>query len=395
MNVCKRLRRRSVEECYHGDRFISASYFSSSMLAKMRVEAKYGHWLDDRPMDFDSLVTCLDWSHDGRLLIAGRRKNCLQVLHPFGESPYGRRIDLGEQSGEFVSFMPGSSNIFAVCLQKASSSNWRFLLSDYRHDHVKVFDLGRATAVRRYNFFGSAKKTCTLPFDPNAIWFNVERRKCSLGEADVREPGFRVSRFSVGKETTPSCMRDFDLSPDDNHLIAVADHSNVAVFDRRMVGEKRPPVMRLDGLFAGNESHNWYTSSVKFHPNGRELVVNYSHRYNFEHQVFLCQLGSGEGTQAKPLQVPKEVGQSTMRLKNPCFLGPSGRYLMLDLCLNSYSVVFDCDEGAYVGKLKGSDAFEVNSLPVLNFNTLSRPHPKFCLVAVADRSFVNLVAPAI
>ena len=387
MNVCKRLRKRSVDESYTGERFISNSYFTPDMLTRMKVESRYD--LDDEELGVpDSVVTCLDWCHDGSSLVCGQFGNSFQVLHPFGESPHGKKIDLGPYFPVCVSFMTCSNNIFAACLQQTAAASWVFANTDHLGDHVKIFDLERTEVVREYTYFGSAKKVRTAPFQPNKIWFDMKRSDCLIGEADIREPGFEVSEYVISREKEVSCLRDFDLSLADNNLVAVADYTMVGLFDRRMVAKERSPVLLLDSLIDKKIAHEWYVSNVKFHPNGKQLVVNCSQKYNFEHQVFIVDLQNGSKTSMK---VPPEVRHSHMRLKNPCFLGPSGRYLMLDLCLNNYSVVFDCAEGKYIGNLKA----EANSLPILSFNTFSKPHPEFLLVAVADRFIVNLITPTI
>ena len=284
--------------------------------------------------------------------------------------------------------MPGSNNIFAACLIRSAAASWVFANTDHMGDHVKVFDLERTETVREYTYFGSAKKVSTAPFHPNKIWFNVKRSNCLIGKADIREPGFEVSKYIISREKVVSCLRDFDLSPTDNNLLAVADYNMVGLFDRRTVAKERSPVLLLDSLIDKSIAHEWYVSNVKFRPNGKELIVNCSQKYSFEQRVFIVNILDGS---TKSLKVPVGISHSHMRLKNPCFLGPSGRYLMLDLCLNNYSVVFDCVEGKYIGILKA----EVNLLSIHSLNTFSKPHPRFCLVAVADRFIVNLVTPTI
>ena len=101
---------------------------------------------------------------------------------------------------EDVAFMPGSTNLMALTSRnKNSLIFWITTAGLLIDDCVKVWDVDKNLATRTYGFKGPVTKLTTSNALPNHIWFNTDKKKQNIAEADIRAPKYQTLKLDLAQ----------------------------------------------------------------------------------------------------------------------------------------------------------------------------------------------------
>ena len=376
INLCKDLQKKSlVSSLQTTSCFESVNYFNVDMLSRMRVEKVFEH--DGETLQH--MITCMDWSDTGNVLLCGRRNKGVDVFTPFKNDNSTQTFVMGENCVVDAHFMPQTENLFAVVTQHNAVREWSLHTMSIMDEYIRIFDVTRGTPVNSYWFSGSTRKMKTAPDHKYSVWFNVDRQGRKIGQVDVREKELKEVEYMM-VDNANYHERSFDINQVDSNMIAISGFKEVSIFDRRMASSSSfvSPFKTLK--LCSNNTDESFIYSIKFHPNGRDLLINYSDD-NFFDQMSLVE----DFKTATEIEIFTPYANTTKHFTNPNFLGAGGEFFTVDVVFNNFTMVFKTSTLNHVGDISVNRRFSLCHV--------SKPHPFICMLACSDKVDVCLMSP--
>ena len=377
-NVLQDLQKRSlVSSVKSASCFESNNYFNIDMLSRMHVENVFEHQGDT----LQHIITCLNWSSTGNVLLCGRRNRGVDVFTPFKEQNSTQTFEMGENCVIDAHFMPRSENLFAVVTQHNAVREWSLHTMSIMDEYVRIFDVTNETPINSYWFAGCTRKIVTAHDHPYIVWFNVDRQGRKIGQVDVREKDVKELEYMM-IDNMNYHLRNFDINQLDSNMIAISGYKEVSIFDRRMDSTSSvvSPFKTLN--ISSDNTDNLFIYNLKFHPNGRDLLINYSIDNLFDDMSLVENFKT-----ASEINIVKSHQSDIIvpHFDNLNFLGPTGKFFTVDVLFNNFTMLFETSTLNHVGNISVDRRFSLCHV--------SKPHPSICMLACSDKVDVCLMTP--
>ena len=142
----------------------------------------------------------------------------------------------------------------------------------FNNPKATVYDINKQQVVREFSLVDWRQPMIFSESKPNSLWLG---RNNELWTIDVREG--KKLRKVIGKQKYSDSNPRFDVSPTESHLVAASFKGSgcASLFDTRMLGksQKQAPVKTFAPGFQFCSSYTENYSSVKFSPNGKEILL--------------------------------------------------------------------------------------------------------------------------
>ena len=318
MSVYEIIKRRSLNcssgnlrDFYGNDELVTSLQVEHSIknLSPLRIEHKN-----------------LSWSSDGRFLLTCQN-NMVSFWNPHRPKLLQTMFIKRDLLSKAV-FMPQSHDL--ICYQT------------FNNQKTTIYDINKQQVVSEFPLNGWRQPTIFSESQPNSLWFGTN---CQLWTIDVRE-GEKLRRVICKQKYSDPNPR-FDVSPTESHLVAATFSGSgcACLFDTRMLGksQKQAPVKTFAPGFQLRCSKTENYSSVKFSPNGREilLVSDAGDFYLFDLHSNQKSLFSNKKDQSMNLGISQQKFSKTTNMQSKCLRKMN--YSLMKSNLKQSTVIMSAD----------------------------------------------------